>query len=138
ISNIHGELNYNKEDKYRVIIRGDYYKYSSLTLEHAWHKPEYKISVLGSFNIVDKIRLTLDNYFIGGIVGNVEDVSNPGEWLPENLKTAMDINLHTDYLMSPRFTIFLQLNNILSTKYELYRRYPVRGFQALGGISYKF
>jgi hypothetical protein len=54
------------------------------------------------------------------------------------LDPAVDLNTKLNYFVSKQFSIFLKFNNMLSNKYPVYFNYPVRGFQAMGGISWSF
>jgi hypothetical protein len=64
-------------------------------------------------------------------------------WNPVTDKTvkldaAFDLNFKAEYLFSQSFSFFVQLNNITSTKYPLFLNYPVRGFQAMAGVTWSF
>jgi len=54
------------------------------------------------------------------------------------LDPAFDLNVRSEYLVSDKFSAFVELNNILSNKYPVFLHYPVRGFQAMVGITWKF
>ena len=54
------------------------------------------------------------------------------------LDPAFDLNVRSEYLISESFSIFAQFNNITSSQYPLFFNYPVRGFQALGGLTWSF
>ena len=54
------------------------------------------------------------------------------------LDPAFDVNLKMRYFISKEFSAFIQFNNMLSNNYPLYQSYPVRGFQALGGVNWSF
>jgi len=43
-----------------------------------------------------------------------------------------------DYFISRKVSAFIKLNNLLSNNYQVYLNYPVRGFQAVGGVSWSF
>jgi hypothetical protein len=54
------------------------------------------------------------------------------------LDNAFDVNFRTEYLVSDAFSVFVELNNITANQYPAYLNYPVRGFQGMGGITWKF
>jgi hypothetical protein len=54
------------------------------------------------------------------------------------LDAAFDLSFKTEYLISDSFSAFVELNNIASQKYPLFYNYQARGFQAMGGITWKF
>lgn len=133
VINIHGSLGYSRADEWSVNLRGDYWGYGTSDIGEAWHKPNYKLTATAFYNLFDKIRLNSELYAIGGIKSF--DFSTEQT---VNLKAAFDLNLLAEYLFSPQVSAFVQLNNIFSREYELYYRYPVRGFQFMIGGSYSF
>jgi hypothetical protein len=131
--NIHGSLGYSRSDEWSVHVRGDYWGYGTSDIGEAWHRPNYKLTATAFYNLFDKIRLNGEFYTTGGIKSydfTTDQVVN--------LKTAFDLNLLAEYLFSSQVSAFVQLNNIFSREYELYYRYPVRGFQFMVGASYSF
>jgi len=55
-----------------------------------------------------------------------------------SLTPAADLNIKASYFASKQFSVFFNFNNVLSSKYQIYMNYPVRGFQVLGGVSWSF
>lgn len=145
--NLFAELGYGV-NAFKFLLRGDFYTYSSdvasqaaktylLTAGNlgngALHRPSYKLAVNGSYNIYDKILLSADFYALGGI----KALDFEAKQLT-NLPAALDLNVKANYFVSKQFSAFVQLNNVLSSQYQLYLNYPVRGFQALVGASWSF
>jgi outer membrane cobalamin receptor len=54
------------------------------------------------------------------------------------ISEATDLNLKVSYLVSDQFSFFIKANNILDNQYQVYLYYPVRGFQALAGLTWSF
>jgi outer membrane cobalamin receptor len=54
------------------------------------------------------------------------------------ISEATDLNLKASYLVSDQFSFFIKANNILDNQYQVYLCYPVRGFQALAGLTWSF
>ncbi|CAN5218910.1 hypothetical protein BH23BAC1_BH23BAC1_13940 [soil metagenome] len=131
--NLFAEIGFNKSEKIRTSIRGDYYGYSTVLVEEPWHKPNYKLTFLSTYNIYDKIHLNADVNLLGGIKAK-NFMTDEAVDLP----TIVDLNLKADYLFSDRFSVFLSFNNILSRNYERYLYYPSRGLMVLAGASYSF
>lgn len=127
------ELSYEKSKFIKLRIRGDYYFYSADTLAVISHKPLYRVDGAATFNVYDKLHININFIVQGGMkaldfqLGRVLD-----------LKEAIDLNIRADYFVSKQFTLFVRMNNILSTEYPVFIHYPVRGFQATGGISWSF
>ncbi len=54
------------------------------------------------------------------------------------LSGAFDLNLHANYLINNRWSVFLEGNNLLNNKYQRWNNYPNFGLNVLGGIVYSF
>ncbi|MDN4164063.1 TonB-dependent receptor [Cytophagales bacterium LB-30] len=128
-----GELNFNKEEKLRSILRGDYYKYTTDVQAEAWHRPTYKLSLLNTYNLSDKILFNADFYLIGGI-----KALNPLDMATVELPTIVDLNLKIDYQFNKRSSAFISFNNLLGKEYQYYLNYPVRGIQVMVGGALAF
>lgn len=131
VTNFFGEFGYSNGSNVQLSARGDYYNYRMDILEEAWHRPTYKIGLQGIFNLYKKILLSTDFTYMGGI--KTLDGSNI-----TTLEPIIDFNFKVEYLFSDRFSLFVNLKNIFGQEYQLYNRYPVKGFQILAGLSYSF
>lgn len=132
-SNFYAALSYAQSEKAKFLLRGDFYGYKTSTIAEAWHRPTYKLTVNGSYNVYDKILLSADLITQGGM-----RALDPVTEKTVKLDAAFDLNFKTEYVFSQSFSAFVQLNNITSSKYPLFLNYPVRGFQVLGGITWSF
>ncbi|MGC4022952.1 MAG: hypothetical protein QM734_13915 [Cyclobacteriaceae bacterium] len=145
-TNLFGELGYSN-NSFKMNARADYWIYSSSianqvsnyysfgkTFESgALQRPSYRIAVSASYNVYDKVLLQADFISQGGIKAlDLETKSLT------TLKAAIDLNARANYFVSKQFSVFLSFNNILSSNYQLYLNYPVRGFQVMGGASWSF
>lgn len=131
--NIYASLGLADSDVFNLLFRGDVFAYAPANVDKAWHRENYKLSILGRYLLFEKMLLGADVYALGGI-----NALDPEDLSDFTLKAAFDVNLNAEYLVSPRGSVFLQLNNVLSNEYELLSRYPVRGFQFLVGLTYSF
>ena len=133
VSNIFGEWGLAKNQEFHLSLRGDYYAYNTGSTDEAWHRPQYKVSALAKYNLFDKL------IFEGKLAaqGGIKAYDNTTDQVID-LDPAVDLGLQGTYLFSEQFSVFLKFNNILSQEYELLYRYPVRGFQVMGGLSYTF
>jgi len=140
--NFFGELGYSSQS-FKINLRGDYYSYATAianqitnqnNLENtALHRPAYRVSINSSYNIYDKVLLRADFIAQGGIKALDLDAKNI-----VSLNAGSDLNVKANYFVSKQFSVFLNFNNVLSSHYQLYWNYPVRGFQVLGGVSWSF
>jgi hypothetical protein len=128
-TNIFGEIGFSQGEKMKVDLRGDFYGYTTDVL----HKPKYRLALNSSYNVFDKLWLTID--FIGqGGMKTFDFEKNARVSIPG----ALDLNAKVDYFFSRRVSAFVKFNNLLSNNYQLYLHYPVRGFQVMGGVSCSF
>ncbi len=131
--NLFADLGMNFADKARLNVRGDYFGYNTDTQAEAWHRPTYRLAFNSYFDIYSKLTLHVDLLTQGGM--KAFDVVNNKT---VTLDPAVELNTKLNYFVSKQFSVFLKCNNMLSNKYPVYFNYPVRGFQAMGGISWSF
>jgi hypothetical protein len=141
-TNFFGELGYSNES-FKLNLRGDYYSYSTsianqITNQNSFgsaalHRPTYRLAINSSYNVFDKLLLSADFIAQGGIKALDMDSKKI-----VSLNAAADLNFKAVYFVSKQFSLFLNFNNVLSSNYQLYLNYPVRGFQVMGGASWNF
>ena len=140
--NFFGEIGYSNES-FKLSARGDYYSYSTSIANQvtnqtsfektALNRPSYRVTINSSYNIYDKLLLSADFIAQGGIKALDLDTKRLTP-----LNAAADLNFKANYFVSKQFSVFINFNNILSSNYQLYLNYPVRGFQVVGGVSWNF
>jgi hypothetical protein len=120
------------------------YTPSSTTLKHAYHKRAFDATLNGYYNIMDKIQVGGDVFFVGKRFGavNAPVVADIKEY---TLPSYVDVNTRVTYKFGELsaksmggLRAWLELKNILGNQYEYWNFYPVRGFQVMGGVSYSF
>lgn len=113
----------------------------------AWNLPQIRVGADLDVAITEKWYAGTNLFFVGErkdvLSTNSSLVTGPDTnfIITDNvvdLKSFFDINAHVGYRYSERLTGFLRLNNIASQDYQRWVNYPVQGFQALLGASYKF
>lgn len=132
VFSIFTELSLITEKSLYSNLRARYNSYNTGELQEAYHKPEWIVEADVFYQLVDKINIGLNFYGMGGISAINELGQN------FTLDPALDLNVKIDYLLSDRVSIFANFNNVFSQNYELLNRYPVRGFQVIGGLTYNF
>lgn len=131
-TNLFASVGFAQTEAFKFMIRGDVYSYST-DIEEAWHRPTYKVTGETSVNVSNKFLLDVNLIAQGGMKA-VDPVTDARV----ELDPAFDLNVRGEYLFSESISIFAQFNNITSSEYPLFLRYPVRGFQALGGFTWSF
>lgn len=129
----HSELSYQFSDRLKILFKGDYFSYIMNTEKKAWHLPDFKTSLMVTYNFKNKIFLNSDIYYISGLFAKI-----PGGDKPKKLENIFDLNLKVDYRFSDKFSAFIELNNILSKSYQRYLYYPTKGINVIGGGAYSF
>lgn len=133
-TNLYASLLYTRSDNVRVSLQGDYFGYKRDEQPEAWHKPGYRVTVGASYNLFKKLIFNLDMI----AQGNAKALVDFETMETKTLEAAFDLNFRTEYLVSDRFSLFAELNNIMGNNYPVFLNYPVRGFQGLGGLTWKF
>ena len=126
---------WQKQDHIRVMLMADYFIYNMTNELYAWHKPQYKITLSGNYNIGDKILLKAQ------IFGNGESnalIQENNQMEAVKNKGFVDANIGVEYRYRKRLGIFLNINNIAASQYQRYYNYPSFGFNAILGLSYIF
>lgn len=134
ILRIDGDFSYDLTDRFRIGTAFSYFNYDVGLLDQAWHRPKFTYTLSGVYNIKKKIYINTDIYYISGLAGKnfISDKVH-------NLDDIIDLNLRVDYrFTNSNFAAFLELNNILSNKYQRYLYYPVKGINVIGGVAYSF
>ncbi|WP_424494626.1 TonB-dependent receptor [Salinimicrobium sp. GXAS 041] len=136
-----GELNLDLSRKFNLRINGEYYIYDTDEQEEAWNLPDFKVSLLGDYQITEKWYAGA-NFFI---VGERKDFfSLYSEALIQQtseevtLDGFVDLNANLGYRFNEQLSAFVRGNNLLGNNYERYMDFPVLGLQVMGGITYKF
>lgn len=145
-TNLFGELGYTK-NKFKINLRGDSWLYSSAIINQiaaensiptnyssgALMRPTYRIALGSSYNVVEKFQVEVDFITQGGIKAfNIQTQK------VVTLNAAADLNVRANWFVSKQASVFVNFNNMLSSKYQLFYNYPVRGFQVLAGVSWNF
>jgi hypothetical protein len=131
-TNFFASLGFAQTETFKFMVRGDVYSYST-EIDEAWHRPTHKVTAETSLNVSNKFLLEVDLISQGGM-----KAFDPMADAQVKLDPAFDLNVRSEYLFSESFSIFAQLNNITSSEYPLFFNYPVRGFQALAGLTWSF
>lgn len=131
-TNLFASVGFAQTEAFKFMIRGDLFAYST-DIPEAWHRPKYKLTGETTINVVDKFLFDINLITQGGM-----KAFDPTNDVVVDLDAAFDLNVRTEYLFSDSFSVFVQLNNITSSKYPLFLNYPVRGFQVLGGLTWSF
>ena len=130
-----GEFAFQKEEKYKLLIGGNFYNYKMSTELKAWHKPIFDAYLDFFYNISNKFIISSSitgrsNVYAKDYVGGVlKKKSLPG---------YADISLGFEYRYSKILSAFIHINNLTSIKYYQWNNYPSYGFNLMAGVTYAF
>ncbi len=127
-----GEITIAPSSKINIFLRAQYEKYKLKELDKPWHKPDFTALASVRYSLRDKIILTLDMFATGKRF--VKDSDNS----IKSLEGITDINLGIEYRYNKKFSGFLNLNNLTSSKYNIYYLYPMYRFNIKAGLTYAF
>jgi hypothetical protein len=131
--NLHGELSHQYSEKWRLLVKADYFNYSLTTEKQPWHRPPFTATLGTTYSIGSKIYLKADVFAFSSRYAKVYEPA--GE---KKLKGFVDANLGIDYRYSKIFSLFLNFNNIGAVRYYYWDNYPSQRFNLLGGLTYSF
>jgi hypothetical protein len=136
ILNLQGEITFVRNEKIRILGSGTYNTYSMTREKEAWYMPSIEIRLASEYNISDKI-IAKGNIFTGH--GRKARIFNEQNLISgKELKDYIDFNIGADYRYSKVLSVFLDLNNVLNSKYERWINYPDQRLNILGGLTYSF
>ena len=153
-----GQINYHLRDILRINVNGDYYFWSGDTT--VYDRPNWELAVRIDGRIDKHWSLYSDNKFVGGRKALVYNGAT-NTYTEHMLRPILDCNLGVEYNMwvgkvrasgktgyrdtgvlkpepKPNLTLFLQVNNWLHHKNELFYGYRSQGINFLLGATYRF
>lgn len=138
VSTIHvsGELIVDLFNTFKFGGEIEFNSYNLSIEEEAWNLPLVKATLVA--------RYTRKKWSAGANLFFVSDRKDELMVIPSATTTRItnsayfDINLDALYNINDKFSVFLNLNNLLSDNYQRYTNFKVQGFQVLAGVKYKF
>jgi hypothetical protein len=141
LMNVRAELGYQKTDKLKFLLKGDYFKYDLDVQQYAWHRPELELTFTTFYSLRDKIIVKGDIFYVGKRFATREIMNSPFDY-PSfgvfELKPFVDVNLGLEYRYTKHLSAFVNLNNIGAVRYQQWYNYPVQRLNILGGFTYSF
>jgi hypothetical protein len=131
--NFYGILDHAVSKRSVISLRADWFNYVTDTLTAAWHRPTYKVTLQSTYNFFQKLKLSGGLTLLGGM-----KAYDFAEAQAITLDPAIDLSLRAEYFASDKLLLFIQGANLLSSDYNLYLNYPVRGAQVRAGFSWSF
>jgi len=141
-----GELNVDVNRNFTLGLAADYFIYDTKYEAEAWNLPNIKASLFVDYQISDKWFAGASLFYEGEreALSGFQTIDNPlfpsllNPTQQVTLDGFFDANAHVGYHINDRLSVYAKANNMASQNYERWLNYPVQGFQALAGATYKF
>lgn len=127
--NISGQINYQLNEKLKLIAKGDYNLYNPEILKYAYHKPSFFLTFTGAYNLRNKIIVKADLFFVGSQWALSQNENKP-------LKGYFDGNIEAEYRYTKTLSFFARFNNIANQRYYQWERLPSQRFNMMIGLSF--
>lgn len=133
-----GNVRYS-DKKLTLELKGNYYMHEAKTLTTLSHTPQFDASLFTAFQITPQIRTTLGSKVIGPREATYK-IFEPPYTKSETytLPTIIDINIGADYALNKELGFFINAQNILNRKTEIWHGYNTQGLLIMLGASYIF
>jgi hypothetical protein len=131
---VSGELLYKPKQNMEFALNGAYYGWNLDEQAEAWHMPEVKLGLEGSFNLLENLYATAGVKYLGE--RSAFDVSNGAS--AKKLDGIIDVNIGAEYYFSKQWSFWASMNNLAASKYYKWNGYPMLGFNAKAGIIFSF
>ncbi|MBI3512203.1 MAG: hypothetical protein HY064_16205 [Bacteroidetes bacterium] len=132
---VHGQMSWQHYEKIKVIASGEYSQYKMTKELHPWHTPALRLSLMGEYNLADKIIARVNVFYLDGQYAKLSDGSGT---TVVQLKGLTDVNVGLEYRYSKFLSGFIDLNNIANQRYERWYGYPTQRFNFMAGLTYTF
>lgn len=96
------------------------------------HEPKMELGAYLKVKPIQKLSFGANLNFLSGI--QYYNISNE----KKTVNAAFDLGLHAQYEFLERFEVFLNLDNMMDSKYQRWNQYPVYGLNIFGGLKVKF
>jgi len=132
------DFKYAFQDIFEIDLKGTYYHWlisndsDDLTAHKAWNKPDFEMNLNAAYRF-PWIPLRLDLSYLGAF--GRKALNNYPLY---KMNDIHDLSAKGTYSITPNFSAYLSLNNLLFSKYDFWWGYPVQGFNIMGGISVLF
>ncbi len=133
IFNSNVEISFQKNDKLKIMLRANYYKYLMDDEAKAWYKPDFDVSLSANYNIQKKIIIKTEifaydkMYYKSYKNNHIES---------KEINSLIDYNIGFEYIFTKRLSAFLNLNNVENKSYYRWEGYPTQKFNLIAGINY--
>ncbi|MDD4847783.1 MAG: hypothetical protein PHR53_03335 [Bacteroidales bacterium] len=139
--NVFLNTNYSFSNKISAQLNVDFYSYTSKSFQYAYYKPNFKISFIGEYCPIPKLKINLGFRFYSKMWAYNGNASEASSINPENniqLPCLYDLNLGGEYKIWKELYGFLQMSNVIAQNYQQFLYYPTQGITLMVGAKFRF
>lgn len=129
------ELGYQQTRFFNLLFRANYRDYQMATQAKPWHKPSIEAGLSARYHFTEKISFSGDLFFRSNTYAQIVEA---GSLKVEEINAYADLNLGGAYQINDRVSAFLNLNNVLATRYFRWYNYPSQRINVMGGFTFSF
>lgn len=138
---VKGDLSYYDGERFKMNLSATYRDYRLEEEARAWHRPLLQSSFHGWYDIQDKFTVEARVRYVAPRKAYSPQETEDTEKRIRNayiidIPSYVDANLGLEYRYTKDLSAFIRFNNLLADRYQRWYRYPVQGFQVLGGFTY--
>ena len=138
------DFKYAYQNIFEMGLKGTYYQCAILsgkypenaTLHNAWNKPDFEVNLNAAYT-VPVIPLRFDLSYLGAY-GRIAPRNSIDLSEIVSMNDIHDLSVKGTYSITPNFSVYASLNNLLFSKYDFWWGYPAQGFNIVGGLSVLF
>lgn len=123
---------YHVANTFEIGFAGTWYNFYNKTSDEVWHEPAVQLK--GDLSVKPVPQLTITAYL--SVLDEIYALAKGGQ--PDKLKAFVDLGAGAEYMIIPRLSLFLQINNLLNSKNERWMGYQAYGLNVFGGLRFKF
>ncbi|WGH75319.1 hypothetical protein P8625_14780 [Tenacibaculum tangerinum] len=132
-----GEVAFDGIKNLTVGANAQFNKFTLTNELEPWNVPKIKGEVFATYKTT-KWYAGTNLYFVGNRKARIYDTLLTDTYTTTDLKSYFDVNFNGGYHFDDSFSVFLNLNNVLNNSYQRFNNFNVQGFQAMGGLTWKF
>jgi len=131
---IHADMNFISQDKFTLTGGLDLNNYSGIhyNIAKAWGLFPLKLTGSLRWNAFEQVLFKADVIAFSGAKALLKN------GYEKKMKGGTDLSAGAEFKLNKQFSVWLDFDNILNSKYERWNNYPVYGFQVLGGVIVHF
>lgn len=133
VINLGAEVMYSLKSVYDLSVKLDYFSYGLDKIKSPFHKPSFKTEILNKIYVDKRVSVNANFIAFTGLTALDEKTQKVVK-----MNGIYDLSLGAEYLINKKASVFLDINNIFSKKYERYYRYKVQGANFMVGFTYTF